>query len=136
MLFRSTIRDLADRQRAEAHTGDLEALRASSQHRDRLTGQLLAAEATARQLRTQLSDAGAEAARLPGFADVAALHDRTREAVQGILAVDAESIAGLEGIVAARRAAAQALDLGGSTLDAYSRVTASAPAASLVSRVG
>ena len=105
--------------------------------RQQLMTSLLSIDDQIRPLREILAEHRAQAARLPGFADVSALHRVAGDLVTSILGADRETVDALQNANLARRVAAQALEPGENTLAAYRRVIAppqSAPA--LVDRRG
>src|SRR5262249_28120314 len=130
------LRAIALRQQELASGDDMRALEAAADERDRLMAGVLEIEQQLQEVRALLGGQRAAVQRLPGFAEVVALHKKVTETVAEVLETDRDSIRALEQVMAARRLAAQALEHGESTLAAYSRLTAQPRSATLVNRRG
>jgi uncharacterized protein YhaN len=130
------LRAIALRQEALASGNDKQALELAADERDGLMAGVLAIEHEIQEVRTLLASERAAVQRLPGFADLVALHQRVTDTVAEVLETDRDSIRALEQVMAARRMAAQALEHGESTLAAYSRLATQPPSATLVNRRG
>lgn len=126
---------IAARQRETSQASDVEGVQRLIDERDSLMSGVMAIEREVRTIREQLSAERNAARRLPGFAHVAALHGKAEALVREILETDRDSISAMEHIVRDRRAAAQTLEQGGTTLAAYRRLVAP-PTATLVNRRG
>jgi hypothetical protein len=107
-----------------------------SDERRRLMTSLLTIEDQIRPLRETIAAHLADAARLPGFGDVSALHKVASHLVTLILGTDEETVRALREADVARRAAAQILEQAEATLAAYRRVVAPPSRPALVSRCG
>lgn len=128
---------LALDQRAATDAHVAERLSELTAERTELMAGLERLEAELQPSRQALAEAHHDAAQLPGFDDVAALHRHADAIVARILHADQETVEALSRAEAARRAASHELDAGETTLAAYRRVIApdgSAPA--LVDRRG
>jgi uncharacterized protein YhaN len=127
---------LAARVQEATHTGDYATLRSLHEARDTIMGHLVAVEHELKPLRGVLAEQRHLLQRLPDFQAVAALHIEATEMVNQIIASDHESLAALQKAEHARRAAVMATERGETTLQAYRRVIAPAPNATLVDRRG
>jgi hypothetical protein len=131
------LEDLATKQREASEAGDLTALGAVSDERDRVMAGLVRIEHELKPVRTILVEHRRALERIPELQQVAALHRSAASLIEGIATVDRNSIEALKQAEQARQFAAQALEQGESTLAAYRRVVAPPVAgASLVNRKG
>jgi hypothetical protein len=130
------LRAIALHQQALASGDDMRALEAAADERDRLLAGVLEIEQQLQDVRALLASQRATVQRLPGFAEVAAIHKKVTDTVAEVLETDRDSIRALEQVMASRRLAAQALEHGESTLAAYSRLATQPPSATLVNRRG
>jgi len=116
---------------------DSERLHHVASERVRLMDGLERIEHEIRTDRMILAEHRLDAAELPGFSEAAALHVTAAALVDEIIATDQDTIAALEQAEVARHAAAQAIEAGETTLNAYRRVLAPADhGPSLVDRHG
>ena len=128
---------LAAQQREASQRGDLEALAAVSDQRDRVMAGLVRIEHELKPVRTTLLEHRRQLDVLVEFEAVAALHHSAALLVERILSDDRDSMEALKQAEQARRFAAHAIEQGESTLAAYRRVVAPPLAgASLVNRKG
>jgi len=128
---------LATEQRQLSEQGDLEALAAATDRRDRVTAGLVRIGHELKPVRTRLMQNRPALDRLREFQVVAALHQSAATLVERIVIEDRASLDALKQAEQARRFAAQSLEQGESTLAAYRRVVApTLPGASLVNRKG
>lgn len=131
---------LADIQRgasAERSPGALNTLNKLSDERERLMASLVRIEHDIKPLRLAIHAQQQEAAHLPDFDRVVALHRQAGDQVSRILAVDQGTMQALRDAETARRFAAQTLELGEATLAAYRRVvTPQVASAALVNKRG
>jgi hypothetical protein len=129
------LQSIAVRQRETSRASDVEGVQRLVDERDSLMSGVMAIEHEVRGLREQLSAERDAVRRLPGFAHVAKLHGQAEAIVKEILDTDRDSIRAMEQIVLSRRAAAQSVEQGATTLAAYRRLVAP-PTATLVNRRG
>jgi len=128
---------LSVRQHEATTTGDHAALRMIHDARDRVMCTLVSVEHDLRSVRARLAERRDELLSLPAFQSVASLHREAADMVSRIIASDQESLRALQEAEQARRAAASAMERGGTTLQAYRRVVAPpASGAALVDRRG
>jgi hypothetical protein len=113
---------LSIQQRDAARSGSLLGLQAITEERDRLMAALVEIEHGLKPVRTQIAAARGQLAGLVEFKEVAALHREAADLATAILTTDRHSVEALQEAELARRAAAQALEQGESTLAAYRRV--------------
>jgi hypothetical protein len=114
--------DAAQRQGVDSGNADADAFHRAADERDRLMQGLVTIEADLRPVRAKLSDFRAQASRLAGFADVAALHRNAAQLAAGILSTDQQSMRSLADAEVARRSAVAGIERGETTLAAYRRV--------------
>lgn len=127
---------LAARERQVTESGQLDALHDITDARDRVMAALVALEAGLKPVRQALH-VPASLSHLPEFRELSALHQEAASLAEAIIAADAHSLDALRDAERARRFAAQALDKGESTLEAYRRVVMPDVAhATLVNRCG
>jgi hypothetical protein len=116
---------------------DPDRLRGIADERTRLMSGLVRIEHEIRSARQRLADHQRAASALPGFDTVVRLHRTAAALVNEILAADQETMAALRAAEAARHEAAQAIEAGETTLNAYRRViNPSTTGPSLVERRG
>ncbi|MEO7275176.1 MAG: hypothetical protein ABIX28_02665 [Vicinamibacterales bacterium] len=116
---------------------DRERLHHVASERIRLMDGLVRIEHEIHTDRTVLADHRLDAADLPGFSEVAGLHRTAAALIAEIAATDEDTMAALQQAEVVRRADAQAIDAGETTLNAYRRVLApSAHGPALVDRHG
>lgn len=128
---------LAARQRETSQHGDLEALAAVSDQRDRVMAGLVTIEHELKPIRMALLEFRKSLDDVAEFRDVATLHREAAALVERIVTKDRESLDALKEAELARRFAAQSLGQGESTLAAYRRVVAPPLAgANLVNKKG
>ena len=128
---------LAARQRETSQQGDLEALAAVSDQRDRVMAGLVTIEHELKPIRMALLEFRKSLDDVAEFRDVATLHREAAALVERIVTKDRESLDALKEAELARRFAAQSLGQGESTLAAYRRVVAPPLAgANLVNKKG
>jgi hypothetical protein len=128
---------LATRQRDRLQAGDLPALPALVEARDRVMSALSAIEDRLRPVREAIVQRIEDARRLPGFDALVRLHREAEGLVTAIQLADGAILRDLETAGVARREAAQALETGEATLAAYRKVLAPAPgSATIVDRHG
>jgi hypothetical protein len=127
---------LAAQQHAVAQSGEFSRFGGISDERDRVMAGLVTVEDQLKQLRHALSDGKDETRSLPGYEDVVELRRRCVEMVTRILDTDKDSLDALAAAELARREVARALERGETTLDAYRRVAAAPPEATLLNRRG
>ncbi len=131
-LLRQLLR-LSEQQRG----ADADTLAHLTDQRGGLMRSLVEVEAQIRPIREQLHDHQQVAAGLDGFQDLVLLHRAAGNIVSTILAADEDTARALRDAEGSRRIASRALDAGDTTLAAYRKVVAPAPAAaSLVNRRG
>ena len=127
---------LAGRQRAATASGDLKDFGRFADERDKVMAGLVTLEEQLKQIRHSLSDGKDDTKRLAGYEDVVAMRRTAVALVTKILETDQDSLNALANAELARRDAARALEQGETTLDAYRRVAATPPEATLVNRRG
>lgn len=118
----SHLEDVATRQQALPLPPPAEALAALGEERERHLGALLAIETRLLPLREQIASRLTEARALPGFAGVSDRHRRVGALVARVTELDTRSLETLQRIDQERRAAAQAIETGETTLAAYRRI--------------
>jgi hypothetical protein len=122
-LLRQLKRLSAAQQDASSHH-DLDALARVADERESLMSGLVSLEAELQPMRHTLASHQRDAAGFARFAEVAALHRTAASLVGTIMASDQLTLQALRDAEVARRAAAQALEMGETTLSAYRRVIA------------
>ena len=123
MALLHQLAEVAERQRAVTHDeGDTEVFRRAAEDRDRLMHSLVSIEAGLKQVRQTLSNHREQATKVPGFAEVAAMHREAANLVAAILATDRQSLTSLADAELARRSAVAGIERGETTLAAYRRV--------------
>ena len=120
-LLRHVQRLSSDQQDATRRQ-DSERLQHAVSERVRLMDGLVRIDDAVRGDRRAIADHLDDAADLPGFDAIAALHRAAATLVAEITATDQDTMAALQDAEVARRATAQALDTGETTLNAYRRV--------------
>lgn len=130
------LRRLSTQQRAAMESAGVEELGGIFDERDRLMAALVHVEAEIKPVRHLIADAVPDAATLPGFDIVAALHRTAAALVATIIASDRETLGALHDAELARRLAAQTLEAGEQSLAAYRRVVAPSIKPSLLDRRG
>jgi hypothetical protein len=131
------VQELSTQQQDASQQHDAERLRSIADERTRLMSGLVRIEHEIRSARQRLADHQRAASALPGFDTVVRLHRTAAALVTGILAADQETMAALRAAEIARHEAAQAIEAGETTLNAYRRVlNPSAIGPSLVERRG
>jgi hypothetical protein len=131
------LESLAGRHREATIAGDLNVLHEMHDARDRIMLSLVSLEHDLKPARSQLVEHRHRLKGVTLFQAVAALHAEAADMVARIIASDQESMAALHEAEHARRAAAEVMERGESTLQAYRRVVAPAASnASLVDRRG
>jgi hypothetical protein len=129
--------DVAVHQGTRSRAGDNESFGHAADERDRLMRGLVTVETGLREVRSRLADRREEAARLPGFDQVVALHRDASQLVGRIMSTDQQSLRALADAELAWRSAVAGLERGETTLAAYRRVlTPPLDAPSLVDRRG
>jgi hypothetical protein len=131
------VQQLSAQQQDASRQHDAERLRGIADERTRLMSGLVRIEHEIRSARQRLADHQRAAAALPGFDTVVRLHRKAAALVNDILAADQETMSALRAAEIARHEAAQAIEAGETTLNAYRRVlNPSAIGPSLVERRG
>jgi hypothetical protein len=131
------VQRLSTDQRDATERHDSEHLHHVASERVRLMDGLVRIEHEIRTDRAVLAEHRLDAADLPGFSEVTGLHRIAADLVAEIAATDQDTMAALHQAEASRRAAAQAIEAGETTLNAYRRVLApSAHGPALVERRG
>lgn len=115
---------LAADQQQNSVSSDMPALARVADERARLMASLVAVEHQVKPLRDAIAGSLDLASACPGFEQVAALHRVASRLVATILSSDHDTLRALRDAEAARRAAAQAIEKGETTLAAYRRVIA------------
>jgi hypothetical protein len=137
MTLLHRLESLAAQQRETSEAGDLEALAAVSDQRDRVMAGLVRIEHELKPVRMMLLEHRRTLDSVTEFSDVAALHQSAAALIERIVADDRSSLESLKQAERARRFAAQSIEQGETTLAAYRRVVApSLPGAALVNRKG
>jgi hypothetical protein len=137
MTLLHRLEHLAAQQRETSEQGNLEALAAVSDQRDRVMAGLVTIEHELKPIRMALLEYRRSLEDIEEFQDVAALHRTAAEMVERIVTQDRNSLDALKEAELARRFAARALGQGESTLAAYRRVVRPAIAGpNLVNRKG
>jgi hypothetical protein len=128
---------LAREQQALVQAGELAALPPLVEERDRLMATLVSIEAGLKPVRMRLAAAMTQLTDVIEFQQVKILHREAAALASAILRADGGSLEALREAEFARRAAAQTLDQGESTLAAYRRASLPSPSpATLVDRRG
>lgn len=131
------VQQLSAQQQDASRQHDAERLRGIADERTRLMSGLVRIEHEIRSARQRLADHQRAATALPGFDTVVRLHRKAAALVNDILAADQETMAALRAAEIARHEAAQAIEAGETTLNAYRRVlNPAAIGPSLVERRG
>ena len=131
------VQQLSADQQDATRRHDSERLQHVAAERVRLMDGLVRIEHEVGADRLALADHRLEAACLSGFARVSTLHRAAAALVAEIAATDRDTMTALQEAEVARRAAAQAIEAGETTLNAYRRVLApSAHGPALVDRRG
>jgi hypothetical protein len=131
------VQRLSAEQQEATRQHDADRLRSIADERTRLMSGLVRIEHEIRSARHRLADHQRAASALPGFDNVVRLHRMAAALVNEILAADQETMSALRAAEAARHEAAQAIEAGETTLNAYRRVlNPSAIGPSLVERRG
>jgi len=137
MALLHRLEGIASQQREASRSGDLVALDAVTDVRQRLMASLVRIEHGLRPIRLTLLQRRREMEETPEFQELQALHKAAATLVSTIVSSDQESLEALKDAERARRFAARALEQGESTLAAYRRVVAPTLAgATLVNRKG
>jgi hypothetical protein len=118
------LRRLSSAQQEASAGHNLEALTRIADERESLMSGLVTLEAELQPMRQTLALHQREASALARFAEVAALHRTAATLVTTIMDADQVTLQALRDAEEARRAAAQALEIGETTLGAYRRVIA------------
>ncbi len=121
------LRALSTRQPDASTTTGLETLNQIGDERERLMNSLLALEHDLKPTRELLWEHRLQAAALEEFHEVAARHRSASDLVTTILSSDRDTLQVLRETEEARRAAAQAIEVGETTLAAYRRVITPTP---------
>lgn len=127
---------LATRVHEATTASDYATLRGLYEARQTIMGHMVAVEAELKPLRASLAEKRQQLQRVPDFQAVAALHVEATKMVNQIIASDQGSLAALQNAEQARRAAVNATERGETTLQAYRRVIAPTPNATMVDRRG
>jgi hypothetical protein len=127
---------VAARQQAASKASNFTQFGQISDERDRVMAGLVTIEDQLKQLRHALSDGRDETKRLAGYDEVVELRRTCVALVTKILETDKDSMNALAAAEMARRDVARALEHGETTLEAYRRVAATPPEATLVNRRG
>lgn len=130
------LRDLAAMQRDALTEDDLPRLAEIGERRESVMASLVEVEHQIQPLRQALSSALDQAASVPGFDDVVALHRAAGRLVSSIIAADRGTIEALRQAEGRRRLAAQTLGKGTTTLAAYRRVVAPSTRRAIVDTEG
>jgi len=131
------VQQLSADQQDATRRQDSERLHHIASERTRLMDGLVLIEHEVREDRAALADHRLEAACLPGFAQVSTLHRTAASLVSEIAVTDQDTMTALQEAEVSRRATAQAIETGETTLNAYRRVLApSAHGPALVDRRG
>jgi hypothetical protein len=131
------LEQLAAQQREASEQGDLDALSVATDQRDRVMAGLVQIEHELKPVRSVLLKNRSVLDASQEFQSVAALHRTAATLIERIVTDDRGSLDGLKQAEQARRLAAQSLETGESTLDAYRRVVSpTLPGAALVNRKG
>jgi histidine ammonia-lyase len=120
-----------------SQSGSLDRIGEIVEERERLMAALVTIEHGLKPIRLQIAEGRTILSDLPEFKAVAALHREAADLASAVLTADEISIEALKAAEIARRATAQALEQGESTLAAYRRVvTPELGSSALVSRKG
>ena len=123
---------VAGRQRRMTEARQLDRLAVESDERDGLMRRLITIEESLRPVRSALQLHQQKAVALAGYSQVAELRNTAALLVQGILAIDRDSMKSLADAELARRAALASLERGETTLAAYRKVLTPSDGSSLV----
>lgn len=124
MALLRRLTDLAARQRDVSRRGDLTALAVVTDERDRVMAGIVKIEHELKPLRRRLLERRHDLLHTVEGHELAGLHDDASTLVSTIATSDQDSFSALKEAERARRAAAQAIEQGESTLAAYRRVIA------------
>lgn len=124
MALLDQIHALSLRQRASSGAPETGTLEADADERRRLVAALVSIEHELKPVRAAIAADRTAAAQLPAFRHVAERHRIAADLVAAILTTDQETLTALREAEAARRFAAQAIEVGENTLAAYRRVVA------------
>lgn len=124
MVLLHRLESLAAQQRETSDAGDLAALSAVSDERDRVMAGLVQIEHELKPVRTLLLEHRRALDAIAEFRDVAGLHKEAAALIEHIVGEDRTSLESLKRAEQARRFAAQSIEQGESTLAAYRRVVA------------
>jgi hypothetical protein len=116
------LHQLAAAQHDASRARDLDAVNRAGDARERIMAALVRLEHELKPIRLAIAARKDEAAELPGFDTIAALHVTAAGLVADILHADQNTLAALKSAEAARRISAQACETGEATLAAYRRV--------------
>jgi hypothetical protein len=131
------LEQLAAQQREATEEGDFDALTIVTDSRDRVMAGLVQIEHELKPIRSVLLKNRRVLDASQEFQSVAALHRTAAGLIEKIVTEDRSSLDGLKQAEQSRRLAAQSLETGESTLDAYRRVVSpTLPGAALVNRKG
>jgi len=127
---------LAAEQHEATLRDDVRLLSEIGEQRQAVMASLVEVEHQIKPLREQLASVLEQAAAVPGFQDVVALHREAGRLVSSILAADRQTMDSLREAEITRRLAAQTVEKGNSTLAAYRRVVAPHTRSAIVDRTG
>ena len=131
------LKRLAAAQQDALREHDMELVTRIGDEREQTLAGLVKIEHELKPIRQTLADRQDEARAIEGFADVVTLHRAAANLVATIISSDRETMQALRDAEIARRFAAQAIEVGETTLAAYRRVIAPPVAsASLVNKRG
>lgn len=137
MALLHQLEGLSKRQHAASISGDLATLPALHDARDSVMANLVSVEHELKPLRLALLQEQTRLNGTPEFIQIMAFHRDAAELVTAIVTSDRESLQALKNAEQARRAAADTIEKGETTLAAYRRVIApSLVNATLVNRRG
>lgn len=137
MTLLHQLEQLATQQRDAAEHGDLTALSLVTDQRDRVMAGLVQIEHELKPIRSVLLENRRVLDSSRDFQSVAELHRSATTLIERVVGHDRTSLEGLKQAEQARRLAAQSIEQGENTLDAYRRVVApTLPGAALVDRKG
>ena len=128
--------DLAARQHDALLVDDLLLLARIGDERESVLASLVEVEHQIRPLREMLTAGLEQAATLPGFGDVVALHREAGRLVSSIMSADQGTMDALREAEGRRRLAAQTFEKGTTTLAAYRRVVAPRTRSAIVDAEG
>lgn len=128
---------LSTREREVAASGGLGALDEIIDAREQVMATLAALETHQKPIRRALHDRQQTVVHMQEFKELSLLHQAAGALAEEILAVDGDSLTALREAEIARRAAAESIEKGESTLAAYRRVVMPSPvSAKLLNRKG